>query len=126
MKDNVLGYSKNHQPIRPVPSGQIVTHALIMCSICRKVIRAQGGPMHGADCLDCHPMRQAFEQVSAPNFQDPNGTARDMSGQYVSDVLKDHWETFQEAWEECTNFLKNRRSDDYTDIVSNGGMDPRN
>lgn len=126
MKDNILGYNKNHQPIRPVPSGQIVTHAFILCSICGKGIRAQGGPMYGADCVDCHAIRLAFEQVSVPNFQDPEGNTRDQTGQYVSDVIKDHWETFQEGWEECLNYLKNKQNENYSDIVSDGGMDPRN
>lgn len=87
---------------------------------------AEGGPRYGADCADCHPIRLAFEQVSVPNFQDPDGNARDQTGQYVSDVLKDHWETFQEGWEECLQYLKNRKNEEYSDIVSDGGMDPRN
>jgi hypothetical protein len=39
--------------------------------------------------------------------------------------LEDHWQTFQEGWEEAINYVKNRDNPSYTDVVSDGGMDPR-
>jgi hypothetical protein len=51
---------------------------------------------------------------------------RKPNGEYVSDSLEDHWQTFQEGWEEAVKYLKNKDNDSYSDIKSTGGMDPRN
>jgi hypothetical protein len=73
------------------------------------------------------PVRQAFETVCYPNFGVSSGHSlrRKPSGEYVSDSLEDHWQTFQEGWEEAMNYLKNKDNPNYTDVVSDGGRDPR-
>ncbi len=76
------------------------------------------------------PMREAFENITYPSLQfagSPTayGLRRKPNGEYMSDLLEDHWNTFQEGWEEAINYLKNKDNPSYTDIVSNGGRDPR-
>lgn len=123
----IIGYSLDNEPIYKAPTGSIVTHAFIICSTCRKAISTVGGPRHGSDCLDCHPIRQAFESECYPNFSPDSGHGlrRKPTGEYVSATLEDHWQTFQEGWESALNFLKNKKTTLYTDIVSDGGLDPR-
>lgn len=72
-------------------------------------------------------MRRAFEEVCYPNFGVTSGHSlrRKPSGEYVSDNLEDHWQTFQEGWEEAVKYLKNKENASYSDIVSDGGMGPR-
>jgi len=75
------------------------------------------------------PIRKAFEEVTYSSMSQSVGSAhglrRKQNGEYVSDVLEDHWQTFQEGWEEAVKWLKNKDNVCYTDIVSKGGMDPR-
>lgn len=72
------------------------------------------------------PIRKAFEEVSYLSLRATgHGLRRNLKGEYVSDTLEDHWQTFQEGWEEAVKYLKNKNDPGYTDIVSNGGMDPR-
>ena len=46
------------------------------------------------------PIREAFERVSVPNFF-PYHPHRKLNGEYDSAALEDHWQTFQEGWEEA-------------------------
>jgi len=73
------------------------------------------------------PIRQAFEIVCFPNFGVVSGynLQRNRKGEYVDGTVEDHWQTFQEGWEEAIKHLTNKQNPCYTDIVSNGGMDPR-
>jgi hypothetical protein len=73
------------------------------------------------------PIRKAFEEVCYPNFGVTSGHSlrRKSNGEYVSDSLEDHWQTFQEGWEEAIKYLQQKSNPCYTDIVSDGGMDPR-
>lgn len=73
------------------------------------------------------PIRKAFESVTYESFgvTGGHGLRRKPSGEYVSDMLEDHWQTFQEGWECAIEFLKKRDNPDYSDMVSTGGMDPR-
>ena len=71
------------------------------------------------------PVREAFERVSAPSFGHELTFPKNTKGEYVDPVLEDHWQTFQEGWELAIEFLKNKSNSCYTDLVSNGGMDPR-
>lgn len=48
------------------------------------------------------------------------------TGEYVTPVIEDHWQTFQEGWEAAIDFLKKKTNPDFSDIVSDGGFDPRN
>ena len=88
-------------------------------------------------------IREAFEKTTAQAFGIPNfstegsydydtGTKlwhRKYNGTYVSQELEDHWQTFQEGWESAVEWLKTKQpssaSDQYSDAVSTGGMDPR-
>lgn len=73
-------------------------------------------------------IREAFEKVCYPSFGVTSGYSLRLkpNGEYVSDSLEDHWQTFQEGWECALNHLKTKTNPDYSDIVSDGGMDPRN
>jgi len=73
------------------------------------------------------PTRKAFEEVCYPSFGVTSGYSlrRKSNGEYVSDSLEDHWQTFQEGWEEAIKHIKNKSNLSYSDVVANGGMDPR-
>ncbi len=76
------------------------------------------------------PMRHAFETItySSLNFagsHTAHGLRRKPNGEYFSALLEDHWNTFQEGWEAAIDHLKNKKNARYSDIVSNGAMDPR-
>ena len=47
------------------------------------------------------PMRDLFENMVYPSFGVTSGHSlrRKPNGEYVSDALEDHWQTFQEGWE---------------------------
>ena len=80
-------------------------------------------------------IREAFERVSAQNFvglpcdydyeQGTKSFLRNSKGEYTEAVIEDHWQTFQEGWELALEHLKNKSNPCYTDILSDGGMDPR-
>ena len=82
------------------------------------------------------PIREAFEKVTASTFgvTSKETVARYTSGanagQYKNPTVEDHWQTFQEGWEEAVNFIKNKEtschSDKYSDTISTGKKDPRN
>lgn len=73
------------------------------------------------------PVRHAFETVSYLSLRATgHGLRRKANGEYVSDALEDHWQTFQEGWEEAIKHLKNKQNHQYSDLVSTGGQDPRN
>ena len=72
------------------------------------------------------PVRQAFETVCYPNFPgQSHGLRRRPSGEYVSDSLEDHWQTFQEGWEYAIAYVNESDNPQYSGIISDGGMDPR-
>ena len=76
------------------------------------------------------PMRKAFEEITYSTLniagsRTGHGLRRKENGEYVSDLLEDHWNTFQEGWEAALDMLKQKTNNQYSDIVSNGGMDPR-
>jgi hypothetical protein len=76
------------------------------------------------------PMRHAFETITYSSLsivgsKPAGGLRRKPNGEYFSDLLEDHWNTFQEGWEAAIDHLKDKMNDSYSDIVSNGGMDPR-
>ena len=73
------------------------------------------------------PIRQAFEEVCYPSFGVTSGHSlrRKPNGEYVSDVLEDHWQSFQEGWEEAIKHIQRKENQSYSDIISDGGMDPR-
>ena len=87
-------------------------------------------PIDFPQSQDPDPMRRAFESVTylTLNIAGSNtgyGLRRKSNGEYFSDLLEDHWQTFQEGWEEAVKHLQNKKNSNYSDIVSNGGMDPR-
>lgn len=52
-------------------------------------------------------IRERFEEVCYPNFGVTSGHSlrRNPTGEYVSDALEDHWQTFQEGWEEAVKAI---------------------
>lgn len=58
--------------------------------------------------------RELFEEKVYPSFGTvAHGLRRKPSGEYVSDMLEDHWQTFQEGMEigvnECLDVIRNGR-----------------
>jgi hypothetical protein len=52
-------------------------------------------------------MREIFEQVTLMSFVPGEvDTARLANGQYRNPVIEDHWQTFQEGWEEGIKWFK--------------------
>ena len=46
------------------------------------------------------PIRKAFEEVTYLSLRATgHGLRRNLKGEYVSDSLEDHWQTFQEVFE---------------------------
>jgi hypothetical protein len=73
-----------------------------------------------------NPIRKAFEEVTYLSLRATgHGLRRNLKGEYVSDALEDHWQTFQEGWEEAIKWLQSKDNTCYTDTISDGGMDPR-
>jgi len=75
-------------------------------------------------------MKKAFEEITYPTLNiagshTGHGLRRKENGEYVSDLLEDHWNTFQEGWEAALEMLKQKTNNQYSDVVSDGGMDPR-
>ena len=79
------------------------------------------------------PMRHAFETITYSSLNiagspTAHGLRRKPNGEYVSDALEDHWNTFQEGWEEAIKFIVDGNNNwyvRYSDVISDGGMDPR-
>ena len=71
------------------------------------------------------PIRQAFETVSAPSFGHELTFPKNKKGEYVNPILEDHWQTFQEGWEAAVEHIKQKHNPEFSDIVSDGGWDPR-
>ena len=55
-------------------------------------------------------IRKAFEKVTYLSLRATGHglNRRQDNGQYVSDTLEDHWQTFQEGWEEAIKCLQNK------------------
>lgn len=63
-------------------------------------------------------VRELFETQVFPSFPGiAHGLRRKPSGEYVSDTLEDHWQTFQEGFEiavlECTKELLKWKSEPF-------------
>ena len=71
------------------------------------------------------PIRKAFEEVTYPTFADRYNLLRKSTGEYSSSIVEDHWQTFQEGQEEAIKYLQSKDNPRYTDVISDGGMDPR-
>jgi hypothetical protein len=54
------------------------------------------------------PVRSAFEAVCYPSFGLTSGynLKRKPNGEYLSDALEDHWQTFQEGWEQAMKHFR--------------------
>jgi len=72
-------------------------------------------------------IREAFERNTFASFGlDEKELKRSpTTGVYINSTVEDHWQTFQEGWEAAIEHLTNKTNSCYSDIVSNGGMDPR-
>ena len=64
MNREILGYTKEGEPIYPIKPGMIATAAIISCIKCRVCIRSAGGPMHGATCVKCAELKAQQEPVA--------------------------------------------------------------
>lgn len=127
MTRKILGYDINKQPIYPAGKDYIVTQAFILCSVCGKAISPNMGPRSHCDCPDCHNIRLAFEEITCPNFiSDFELDRNQVTGEYKDPTLADHWQTFQEGWAAAVDHLKRKTNAEHSDLVSTGGMDPRN
>ena len=52
-------------------------------------------------------MREVFEEKVYPSFPGvAHGLRKKPNGEYASDMLEDHWQTFQEGWEYAIDYLK--------------------
>jgi hypothetical protein len=72
------------------------------------------------------PVRKAFEEVCYPSFGVTSGHSlrRKPNGEYVSDAIEDHWQTFQEGWEEAVKYVTETKGDWYVrqyDLSNNEG-----
>jgi hypothetical protein len=75
-----------------------------------------------------NPIRKAFEETTSVNFHDNSvKLIRNERDEYINPTLEDHWQTFQEGWECAIAFIKEvNEMNTYTDIKSDGDLDPRN
>lgn len=63
------------------------------------------------------PIRKAFEEVTYLSLRATgHGLCRNVKGEYVSDALEDHWQTFQEGWEEAIKYLQERKNSEYSEF----------
>lgn len=69
-------------------------------------------------------MRDYFEKNVVWHFRHQDIT-RLHNGTYRDPIIEDHWNTFQDGWDFAIEYLKKKTNPSYTDIVSDGGMDPR-
>ena len=52
-------------------------------------------------------MREIFEQITLSNFSEEEfDTTRLANGQYRNPIVEDHWQTFQEGWEEGIKWFR--------------------
>lgn len=67
-------------------------------------------------------MRHLFETQVYPSFTTSHGLRRKSNGEYISETLEDHWQTFQEGYEmamrECIEKLQDLRG--YSGVGTDG------
>lgn len=74
-------------------------------------------------------IRELFESEVYPSFAGTIGTGlrRNLRGEYLSDNLEDHWQTFQEATElivrECVQTLIDNTPERYTNELAEEDWD---
>lgn len=49
--------------------------------------------------------RTKFEEITVKNLKNPDSKKK-ISGEYAIPLIEDHWQTFQEGWEECETYLR--------------------
>ncbi len=54
------------------------------------------------------PIREAFERVTAPSFGHELMFKRNRKDEYFHPMLEDHWQTFQEGWEEALKYMNDK------------------
>lgn len=64
------------------------------------------------------PMREAFETITYSTLNiagscTGHGLRRKLNGEYVSDLLEDHWNTFQEGWEEAMKYVEKKKNSNF-------------
>lgn len=90
----ILGYTKNGDPIYELKGGVITTACCISCSVCGDGIRGMGGPMHGAKCPACHQFEFV---VDKNNVMVLTGGVLPVSAQCIYTVHNE-----DETFEACT------------------------
>jgi hypothetical protein len=79
------------------------------------------------------PVREAFESITYLTLNiagscTGHGLRRKPNGEYVSDLLEDHWNTFQEGWEEAIKYIAETKDYwyvRYKDSDGSSGVDSR-
>ena len=77
------------------------------------------------------PVREAFESITYLTLNiagscTGHGLRRKPNGEYVSDLLEDHWNTFQEGWEEAIKYIAETKAYwnvRYNDPTGSSGVD---
>lgn len=77
------------------------------------------------------PVREAFESITYLTLNiagscTGHGLRRKPNGEYVSDLLEDHWNTFQEGWEEAIKYIAETKDYwyvRYNDPTGSSGVD---
>lgn len=92
MSQDILGYTKNGDPICEVPAGRITTACCISCSVCGEGIRGMGGPMYGAKCPGCF---QFHAVVDRANIMVLTGDVLPIGVQCVYTYHNEEEETFE-------------------------------
>jgi len=65
-------------------------------------------------------VRQKFEDVTASSFGITGSKLeKDRQGCYKEPILEDHWNTFQEGWEECMKHYKISAPDTWVKVCPN-------
>jgi len=65
-------------------------------------------------------VREIFEKFVYPSFDSTaHGLRRKQNGEYVSDILEDHWNTFQEGWEYAIAYVNETDNPQYSNNVIN-------
>ena len=83
MSNEILGYTKEGEPIYPIKPGMIATAAIISCIKCRVCIRSAGGPMHGATCVKCTP----------DEYKEQSAAVRDVLAERNRQITAEGWAT---------------------------------
>lgn len=111
-----LGYDREGKAIYPPRAGMIYTQCVITCRDCHVIISGMGGPMHGAQCLNCN--KPPSREIDFGDFgllgQDPKYIAQSAAGiiqnpgVIVTEVEIENWRL--ESIQAMENFVAKYRA----------------